>query len=201
MTRTATQQCNHNSCSSGHRSGSRSGGNASSHKSASAAPAWGGKKAAPASVQKGFEQGLPTPGKTPEVPSSMKAGGGKGGSGGRKPRRPIEGGAATGATAASGQRYVAPGSRTKPPAKGKDQSAKPEEVTELNFGAPLFQALARFLTISNRWRSWRRCSWKACSTQPQRRFCGKWRSGSTELPGDSPHPSLRRTPEGEVPLR
>ena len=42
---------------------------------------------------------------------------------------------------------MAPGSRTKPPAKGKDQSAKPEEVTELNFGAPLFQALARFLTI------------------------------------------------------
>ena len=147
MTRNATKQSTHDSSSSVHRSGSRSGGDASSHKSAAPAPAWGGKKAVPAPVQKGFEQGLPTPGKTPQVPSSMKAGGGKGGSGGRKPRRPIEGGAATGATAASGQRYVAPGSRTKPPVKGKDQSEKPEEVTELNFGAPLFQALARFLTI------------------------------------------------------
>ena len=110
--------------------------------------AWGGKKAAPASVQKGFEQGLPTPGKTPEVPSSngwLVVGRG---SGGRSPRRPIEGGAATGATAGSPAAVCGTGfTDSFPSAKGKDQSAVSEEVTELNFGAPLFQALARFLTI------------------------------------------------------
>ena len=131
MTRTATQQCNHNSSSCGHRSWSRSGGNASSHKSAAPAPAWGGKKAAPASVQKGFEQGLPTPGKTPEVPSSVGRRW-EGGSGGQV-RRPIEGGGDQ--CDALGQQYVAPGSRTTPQKKGKDQSAS-GRVTELNFGAP-----------------------------------------------------------------
>ena len=150
MTRNATKQSTQDSSSRDHGSGSRSGRNASFQKSASAAPAWGGVNAAPAPAApvKGFEHGLGTPGKAPEVPSSMKAGGGKGGSGGRKPRRPVEGDAAAAAAAApGGKRYVAPGSRTKSPVKGDDQSAKPEEVTELNFGAPLFLALARFLTI------------------------------------------------------
>lgn len=147
MTRNATKQSTHDSSSRDQGSWSRSGRNASSQKSASAAPVWGGVKAAPvpAATLKGFEHGLGTPGKAPVAHPSMKAGGGKGGSGGRKPRQPVEGAAAA-AAAPEGERYAA----SKPePGKGKGvEPAKEEDgATELNFGDRHFRMLSRYLTF------------------------------------------------------
>ena len=175
-----TQQCNHNSCSSDHRSGSPFRGNASSRKSAAPPPAWGGKKAAPASVQKDSSRVCRHPVRLQKSHPAWRAGGGKGGSGGRKLTSTHRGWRGDRCDRnASGQRYVAPGSRTTPQ-KREGPVGKAPKRSPNSTSVRLFSRRWRGSSRSaNRWRSWRRCSWKACSTQPQRRFCGKWRSGST----------------------
>ena len=123
MSSKANQQRENNSCSCDDKSPSRSGRNAFSPK------AWSGKKEQSAATRKGFEHGLPTPG---------------------KPRQPVEGGTAA-AAAPKRTQYVASKPAPKPAKgkgkKGKQPAKKEDGVTELNLSDRHFRMLSRYLTV------------------------------------------------------